>query len=256
MRTKIVIFIDWFLLLFTKQKWCWRCSSCQRFGLLPAADGCNCIVSCDLSTSVSNTVVLFSLTCFRFNSNQISKYDSGAAGLVLALLSTFWCTKSASKMFVAGFPYFHKACIDIEITKWIVCFFKVLHMIEQRELIAFPIGLIYACFALMAVFWNEIKGLNFIWSKWVFTTTTKLQTNRAIALLNRAGCQTTHRLSSKYLHPLQALLLWLLLEWDRNKNYWEQNLSDCIFCVRQQWLYSEQSFLSDFVICVNWIFFF
>ena len=53
----------------------------------------------------------------------------GVSGLVLALAATFWCTKSASKMFVS-----------------------VLHMIEQRILIAYPIGLIYFCFALMSVF--------------------------------------------------------------------------------------------------------
>ncbi len=53
----------------------------------------------------------------------------GFVGLFIASLATFWCTKSASKMFVA-----------------------VLHMVEQRMLVAYPVGLIYACFAMMAVF--------------------------------------------------------------------------------------------------------
>lgn len=53
----------------------------------------------------------------------------GLLGLALAAAATFWCTKSASKMFVA-----------------------VLHMVEQRMLVAYPVGLIYACFAMMAVF--------------------------------------------------------------------------------------------------------
>jgi hypothetical protein len=54
---------------------------------------------------------------------------SGMLGLVLSLVSVFWCTYSSSTMFVT-----------------------VLSMRDQRLLVAYPVGLFYACFALLTVF--------------------------------------------------------------------------------------------------------
>ncbi|KAJ7072265.1 Yip1-domain-containing protein [Mycena amicta] len=50
-------------------------------------------------------------------------------GYVVSLLSILWCTYSASGIFVA-----------------------VLRMSDQRLLVAYPIGLLYGCFALLSVF--------------------------------------------------------------------------------------------------------
>jgi len=53
----------------------------------------------------------------------------GIVGYLLSLLSIIWCTFSASGIFVA-----------------------VLRMSEQRLLVAYPVGLLYGCFALLSVF--------------------------------------------------------------------------------------------------------
>ncbi|EJD02651.1 Yip1-domain-containing protein [Fomitiporia mediterranea MF3/22] len=53
----------------------------------------------------------------------------GLKGLVLASLSIAWCTYAASGIFVA-----------------------VLRMSQQRLLVAYPVGLLYGCFALFSVF--------------------------------------------------------------------------------------------------------
>ncbi|KAJ7045587.1 Yip1-domain-containing protein [Mycena alexandri] len=53
----------------------------------------------------------------------------GVFGYTLSLLSILWCTYSASGIFVA-----------------------VLRMSDQRLLVAYPIGLLYGCFALLSVF--------------------------------------------------------------------------------------------------------
>ncbi|KND05137.1 transporter YIP1 [Spizellomyces punctatus DAOM BR117] len=50
-------------------------------------------------------------------------------GLILSALSVLWCTYSASKMFTT-----------------------VLSMSEQRLLVAYPVGLLYSAFALLAIF--------------------------------------------------------------------------------------------------------
>lgn len=50
-------------------------------------------------------------------------------GYVLAALSIVWCTHSASGIFVA-----------------------VLRMDRQRLLVAYPVGLFYACFSLLSIF--------------------------------------------------------------------------------------------------------
>ncbi|OZJ06299.1 hypothetical protein BZG36_00683 [Bifiguratus adelaidae] len=53
----------------------------------------------------------------------------GTIGVILSVLAIAWCTMSSSGMFVS-----------------------VLHMSEQRFLVAYPVGLFYASFALMTVF--------------------------------------------------------------------------------------------------------
>ncbi|KAJ3520353.1 hypothetical protein NM688_g9174 [Phlebia brevispora] len=53
----------------------------------------------------------------------------GMVGYVLSILSILWCTWSASTIFVA-----------------------VLRMSDQRLLVAYPVGLLYGCFALLSVF--------------------------------------------------------------------------------------------------------
>ena len=55
--------------------------------------------------------------------------NSGTFGYLLSILSILWCTYSASGIFVA-----------------------VLRMSDQRLLIAYPIGLLYGCFALLSIF--------------------------------------------------------------------------------------------------------
>jgi hypothetical protein len=54
---------------------------------------------------------------------------SGWAGYVLSLTSIAWCTYAASGIFVA-----------------------VLRLSDQRALVAYPVGLLYGCFALLSVF--------------------------------------------------------------------------------------------------------
>jgi len=53
----------------------------------------------------------------------------GIFGYLVSLVSIIWCTYSASGIFVA-----------------------VLRMSDQRLLVAYPIGLLYGCFALLSVF--------------------------------------------------------------------------------------------------------
>lgn len=57
------------------------------------------------------------------------RVGSGVAGLICALLTISWCTFSATRTFEAA-----------------------LEMREQRYLIAYPVFLLYACFALITVF--------------------------------------------------------------------------------------------------------
>lgn len=54
---------------------------------------------------------------------------SGMLGYMLSSLSIVWCTYAASGIFVA-----------------------VLRMSDQRLLVAYPVGLLYGCFALLSVF--------------------------------------------------------------------------------------------------------
>ncbi|KAJ6499232.1 Yip1-domain-containing protein [Mycena sanguinolenta] len=59
----------------------------------------------------------------------------GVFGYLVSLLSIIWCTYSASGIFVA-----------------------VLRMSDQRLLVAYPIGLLYGCFALLSVFSGSVAG--------------------------------------------------------------------------------------------------
>ncbi|KAI0762083.1 Yip1-domain-containing protein, partial [Trametes elegans] len=59
----------------------------------------------------------------------------GMLGYVLSVLSILWCTYAASGIFVA-----------------------VLRMSDQRLLLAYPIGLLYGCFALLSVFNAGVGG--------------------------------------------------------------------------------------------------
>ncbi|KAH8118923.1 Yip1-domain-containing protein [Phellopilus nigrolimitatus] len=67
---------------------------------------------------------------------SVVKTLDGIIGYTLSLLSILWCTYAASGIFVA-----------------------VLRMSEQRLLVAYPIGLLYGCFALLSVF-NIGAGVN------------------------------------------------------------------------------------------------
>lgn len=58
----------------------------------------------------------------------------GSIGYLLSLISILWCTYAASGIFVA-----------------------VLRMTDQRLLVAYPVGLLYGCFALLSVF--NVKGV-------------------------------------------------------------------------------------------------
>ncbi|RDB25365.1 Protein YIPF5 [Hypsizygus marmoreus] len=59
----------------------------------------------------------------------------GTFGYLLSILSILWCTYSASGIFVA-----------------------VLQMSDQRLLVAYPVGLLYGCFALLSVFTGSAAG--------------------------------------------------------------------------------------------------
>lgn len=76
--------------------------------------------------------VMVALECVKLISFRFvltSKLYSGVFGYLVSLLSIIWCTYSASGIFVA-----------------------VLRMSDQRLLVAYPIGLLYGCFALLSVF--------------------------------------------------------------------------------------------------------
>ena len=53
----------------------------------------------------------------------------GTIGYIITLLAILWCAKAASVMFISS-----------------------LHLRDQNLLIMYPAGLIYACFALLALF--------------------------------------------------------------------------------------------------------
>lgn len=79
--------------------------------------------------SVVKTLECVDATFFTTSYTKFLKCFSGMIGYTLSILSILWCTYSASGIFVA-----------------------VLRMSEQRLLVAYPIGLLYGCFALLSVF--------------------------------------------------------------------------------------------------------
>jgi hypothetical protein len=58
----------------------------------------------------------------------------GTLGYLLSCVSILWCTYAASGIFVV-----------------------VLRMTDQRLLVAYPVGLLYGCFALLSVF--NVRGV-------------------------------------------------------------------------------------------------
>lgn len=67
--------------------------------------------------------------CVRHIDHPSTISHSGTVGYMLSTLSILWCTYAASGIFTA-----------------------VLRMSDQRFLLAYPIGLLYGCFALLSVF--------------------------------------------------------------------------------------------------------
>lgn len=80
-----------------------------------------------VSVVVTLEYVLLSVLFVILRSMDV--YTSGFIGYLLTLISIIWCTFSASGIFVA-----------------------VLRMSEQQMLVAYPVGLLYGCFALLSVF--------------------------------------------------------------------------------------------------------
>jgi len=80
---------------------------------------------------VGTVSVLVALESVQISLSSPHAYfpNSGSFGYLLSFLSILWCTYSASGIFVA-----------------------VLRMSDQRLLIAYPIGLLYGCFALLSIF--------------------------------------------------------------------------------------------------------
>ena len=109
-------------IVFDERKRARRKPHSKRFGLLPSSDGPLIVRDKFVPSQVgsphrhpfdhNNTHLLRGLLCF-----------------VLTAVSVFWCTYSASAMFVS-----------------------VLSMEHQRFLIAYPICLFYTCFALLTIF--------------------------------------------------------------------------------------------------------
>lgn len=68
-------------------------------------------------------------TLTRFSTYGNSLQLSGTFGYLLSIISILWATYAASGIFVV-----------------------VLQMSDQRLLVAYPIGLLYGCFALLSIF--------------------------------------------------------------------------------------------------------
>ncbi|KAJ3139069.1 hypothetical protein HK100_012099 [Physocladia obscura] len=80
------------------------------------------------STRTASVLGYCFLPMVLLSSLSILLHLSGFVGLIMSILSIFWCTYSASLMFVT-----------------------VLSMSEQRLLVAYPVGLLYSAFALLVV---------------------------------------------------------------------------------------------------------
>jgi hypothetical protein len=92
-------------------------------GILFAAHGRGRCLKCNGHTQV------WLLTSCPLPCLTLLLSSSGTIGYLLSILSIIWCTYAASGIFVA-----------------------VLRMSDQRLLVAYPIGLLYGCFALLSVF--------------------------------------------------------------------------------------------------------
>ena len=81
---------------------------------------------------VSAISVLTPLKCVQMRQIQLNVSHilySGTFGYLISIVSILWCTHAASGIFVA-----------------------VLRMSDQRLLVAYPIGLLYGCFAQLSIF--------------------------------------------------------------------------------------------------------
>jgi hypothetical protein len=79
--------------------------------------------------SLFSVVVSMEFVPFGARCAQLKWQRSGTIGYLVSSLSIAWCSYSASGIFTS-----------------------VLHMSEQRFLVAYPVGLFYASFALLSVF--------------------------------------------------------------------------------------------------------
>ncbi|KAI9327545.1 hypothetical protein BDR26DRAFT_875164 [Obelidium mucronatum] len=80
------------------------------------------------STRTASVLGYCFLPMVLLSSFSILLHLSGTVGLIMSVLSVFWCTYSASLMFCT-----------------------VLSMSDQRFLVAYPVGLLYSAFALLVV---------------------------------------------------------------------------------------------------------
>ena len=108
-------------IVFDERKRARREPHSKRFGLLPASDGPVIVGDKFVPSQVCSPRHPFDL-----NNLHLLR---GLLCFVLTAVSVFWCTYSASAMFVS-----------------------VLSMEHQRFLIAYPICLFYTCFALLTIF--------------------------------------------------------------------------------------------------------
>jgi len=84
--------------------------------------------------AISVVMALECVYAFLFCSFHANVLSSGKVGFLISVLSILWCTYAASGIFVA-----------------------VLRMSDQRLLVAYPIGLLYGCFALLSIFNENVK---------------------------------------------------------------------------------------------------
>lgn len=100
----------------------WRTASVLGYSLLP-------MVLLSIVSALLKLTYVMGVFYFYFFDYSLKHVIRGLVGFVLSVASILWCTYSASTMFVT-----------------------VLSMKDQRLLVAYPVGLFYACFALLTVF--------------------------------------------------------------------------------------------------------
>jgi len=92
----------------------------------------NLMISSEQTIGISHTMSVLGYGLLPMNILALSSLSFSANGFILpiiAVIVVLWSTYSASSLFV-----------------------RVLSLSEQQGLIAYPVGLLYACFALMAIF--------------------------------------------------------------------------------------------------------